>query len=103
MPRLVKYWRAVAVALLPLALYFIPRESFFEHTHTLCLVHWFTGEECWGCGMSRALMSLMYLDFESAWAYHRGVVVVAPVLAWLWLKWIVRLVRRADEACAMEK
>ena len=103
MPRLVKYWRAVAVALLPLALYFIPRESFFEHTHTLCLVHCFTGEECWGCGMSRALLSLMYLDFESAWAYHRGVVVVAPVLAWLWVKWIVRLVCRADKACAKEK
>ena len=93
MPRLVKYRRAVAVALLPLALYFIPRESFFEHTHTLCLVHCLTGEECWGCGMSRALLSLMYLDFESAWAYHRGVVVVVPVLAWLWLKWIYRLTK----------
>lgn len=96
MPRLVKYWRAIAVALLPLALYFIPRESFMTHTHTLCLVHNLTGEECWGCGMSRALMSLLYLDFESAWAYHRGVVVVAPILLWLWVKWIYRLVKQIN-------
>ena len=93
MPRLVKYWRAVAVALLPLALYFIPRESFFTHQHTLCLVHNLTGAECWGCGMARALMSLMYLDFDAAWDFHRGVVVVAPVLAWLWVKWIYRLTK----------
>lgn len=100
MKNVLKYWRAVAVVLLPLALYFIPRESFFEHTHTLCLVHWFTGEECWGCGMTRALVSLLYLDFDAAWAYHRGVVVVAPVLAWLWVKWIYNEVRRAAGRCA---
>ena len=93
MPHLVKYWRAAAVALLPLALYFIPRESFFTHQHTLCLVHNLTGAECWGCGMARALMSLMYLDFDAAWDFHRGVVVVAPVLAWLWVKWIYRLTK----------
>ena len=94
MPHLVKYWRAAAVALLPLALYFIPRENFFTHHHTLCLVHNLTGKECWGCGMARALMSLMYLDFDAAWDFHRGVVVVAPLLAWLWAKWIIKEVRR---------
>ena len=91
-----KYWRAVAVALLPLALYFIPRESFFEHTHTLCLVHWFTGEECWGCGMTRALASVAYLDFEAAWGYNRAVVVVAPLLLYIWLKWILCLINDAN-------
>ena len=96
MPHFVKYWRAAAVALLPLALYFIPRESFFTHQHTLCLVHNLTGAECWGCGMARALMSLMYLDFDAAWDYHRGVVVVAPLLAWLWVKWIIEEVRRIE-------
>lgn len=96
MTHVVKYWRAIAVALLPLALYFIPRESFFEHTHTLCLVHNLTGEECWGCGMSRALLSVMYFDFEAAWNYHRGVVVVAPILVWLWMKWIVKEVQREN-------
>ena len=95
-----KYWRAIAVVLLPLALYFIPRESLFEHTHTLCLVHNLTGEECWGCGMTRALVSLLYLDFDAAWAYHRGVVVVAPLLVWIWAKWIYNEVRRASGRCA---
>ena len=100
MKNVLKYWRAIAVVLLPLALYFIPRESFFEHTHTLCLVHNLTGEECWGCGMTRALVSLLYLDFDAAWAYHRGVVVVAPLLVWIWAKWIYNEVRRAAGRCA---
>ena len=100
MKNVLKYWRAIAVVLLPLALYFIPRESLFEHTHTLCLVHNLTGEECWGCGMTRALVSLLYLDFDAAWAYHRGVVVVAPLLVWIWAKWIYNEVRRASGRCA---
>jgi hypothetical protein len=40
--------------------------------------------------MTRALASVLYLDFESAWGYHRGVVVVAPLLVWLWVKWIYK-------------
>lgn len=97
-----KYWRAVAVALLPFALYFIPRDTIFDHTHTLCLVHCLTGEECWGCGMTRALVSLIYFDFDAAWAFHRGVVVVAPLLAWIWVRWIISEVRRVAVSCTNE-
>ena len=93
-----KYWRVVAVAMLPLTLYLIPRDNFFAHQHTLCLFHNLFGKECWGCGMSRALLSLMYLDFDTAWDYHRGVVVVAPLLVWQWGKWIVREVRRVKSS-----
>lgn len=98
-----KYWRAIVVALLPWVLYFIPRDSFFEHQHTLCLFDNLLGRECWGCGMSRALLSLMYLDFEAAWNYHHGIIVVAPVLVWLWGKRIVWEVRRVKASCADEK
>ena len=87
-----KRWRAVAVALLPLLIYLVP-ERWIMQGHTLCLVHNLLGVECWGCGMTRALYSVAHLDFAAAWAYHRGVVVVAPVLAWLWVKWIYRLTK----------
>lgn len=91
------------VALLPLCLYLLPREWFFDEGHTVCLWHNLTGNDCWGCGMTRALVSVAYFDFAAAWEYHKAVVIVAPLLLWVWAKWILRLVRSAksvnNESC----
>ncbi len=46
--------------------------------------------------MTRALVSMAYLDFGGAWQYNRAVVVVAPLLVYVWVRWIVRLVREAS-------
>ena len=91
-----KYWRAITVGLLPAFVYLIPLEWLFDEGHTLCLFHNLTGLECWGCGMTRALASVAYLDFEAAWGYNRAVVVVAPLLLYIWLKWILRLINDAN-------
>ena len=90
-----KYWRAITVGLLPAFVYFAPREWLFDEGHTLCLFRNVTGQECWGCGMTRALASLAYLDFQAAWEYNRLVVVVAPLLLYIWVKWIMRLINAA--------
>jgi hypothetical protein len=45
--------------------------------------------------MTRALTSLAYLDFQAAWEYNRFVVVVAPLLLYIWVKWIMRLINAA--------
>jgi hypothetical protein len=90
-----KYWRAITVGLLPAFVYLVPREWLFDEGHTLCLFRNVTGQECWGCGMTRALTSLAYLDFQAAWEYNRFVVVVAPLLLYIWVKWIMRLINAA--------
>ena len=89
-----KYWRAAVVALAPLCIYVIPKEWLFGESHTLCLFHNLTGRDCWGCGMTRAMASVAYLDFEAAWDYNRAVVVVAPLLVWLWGKWVWQLAKK---------
>lgn len=93
---MLRYWRAAVVALLPLAVYLLPREWIFSGEHPLCLIRNITGHECPGCGMTRALASLAYMDPVGAWHYNRAVVVVAPLLAYVWVRWIVRLVREAS-------
>lgn len=95
MTRILRYWRAAAVAAAPFAVYLVPRGWIFSEGHPLCLFRNITGHECPGCGMTRALASLAYLDPVGAWHYNRAVVVVAPLLAWLWIRWIVRLSRDA--------
>ena len=89
-----KYWRVITVGLLPAFVYLVPREWLFDEGHTLCLFRNVTGQECWGCGMTRALASLAYLDFQAAWEYNRFVV-VAPLLLYIWVKWIMRLINAA--------
>ena len=84
------------MAIAPLVVYLVPREWLFDEGHTVCLWHNLTGHDCWGCGMTRALASVCYFDFAAAWHYHKAVIVVAPLLVWLWAKWLVRLWRAAN-------
>ena len=85
-----KRWRAVAVALLPLLIYLVP-ERWIMQGHTLCLVQNLFGVECWGCGMTRALYSVAHLDFAEAWEFNHLVVVVAPLMVYIWIMWLMQL------------
>lgn len=56
------------------------------HGRSVCLFRNLFGTECYGCGMTRALFSLLHLDFAGAWHYHRMVFIVAPLLCYLYIK-----------------
>ncbi len=60
-------------------LYFIS-ESFLLNSPTLCLHHYLFGFGCPGCGMTRALHSLLHLDFGSAYEFNLAVFVLFPLL-----------------------
>lgn len=79
-----KYLRIACWVLLPLAVYLIPQEWIFSEGHTLCLFKNITGHECYGCGITRAMVCLMHFDFAGAYHYHRAVFIIAPVLFYLW-------------------
>ena len=54
-----------------------------------CLVKYFTGVSCPGCGMTRACLSALRFDFESAFYYHPLWIVMPPLavlLIFLWAK-----------------
>lgn len=53
---------------------------------TLCLFKNVFGVECLGCGMTRAIASLLHADAAAALAYNKLVVVVFPLLCALLLK-----------------
>lgn len=65
------------------ALLVLPAD-FFDHGPAICLSRVLLDTECPGCGMTRAAMHALHLDFSAAWSYNRLVVVVLPLLAWLW-------------------
>ncbi|OUJ75398.1 hypothetical protein BXP70_05130 [Hymenobacter crusticola] len=39
---------------------------------------------CLGCGMARACMHALHFDWQQAWKYNPLVVIVLPMLTWLW-------------------
>lgn len=59
-----------------------------------CPIHYLTGIACPGCGMTRAMLSLLRLDLEAAVTYHPLSVAVLPVAA-LWVWFGVKRWRRA--------
>ncbi|MFM8492492.1 MAG: DUF2752 domain-containing protein [Bacteroidota bacterium] len=60
--------------------------NFFDSGQSVCLSVLIFDIECYGCGMTRALMHLIHFDFSTAWAYNKLSVVVLPGLLWLWLQ-----------------
>ena len=74
--------------LLLILLYNLPLET----GRSLCVFKAITGKECYNCGMTRAFLSIIHLNFEQAYNYNWRVVFVFPctVLVYLyeWSKFI---------------
>lgn len=68
----------------PLLLLILPKD-FFDTGLTICIHKNLFDFDCPGCGLTRALMHLLHLDFISAWSFSPIAFVVAPILAMLWL------------------
>jgi len=60
-------------------LFFIP-DSFFSQSPILCLHRQLFGFDCPGCGMTRALHSLLHLRFSTAFQFNFAVFTLLPVL-----------------------
>jgi len=87
--------RAITIATLigiPVAFAMVPVDQ-VSAGPTLCLHKRFTGNDCMGCGMTRAFSALLHGDLWRAWDFNRGVIVVAPLIAWLWFRELLRHVR----------
>ena len=78
--------------LLLTVLYYIPITS--EELNSICIFKRITGHECWNCGMTRAFLSILHLDFKMAYQYNSKVVIVFPltigIYAYSWYKYIFR-------------
>ncbi|MEZ4919542.1 MAG: DUF2752 domain-containing protein [Saprospiraceae bacterium] len=71
----------------PIVALLLPKD-YFNEGEALCPSMRFFNIECYGCGMTRAMQHLSHLDFESAAYYNPLSFIVAPILAFLWVKWL---------------
>lgn len=78
----------IAVVLVPILFYFIPLE-YLDHERSFCVFKNITGKECYGCGITKAIISVIQFKWTLAFRYNRLVIIVFPCLFILWIK-IVR-------------
>ena len=79
----------VAGVMLPLLLMIVPTAR-LEKYPSICLFKNITGVDCIGCGMTRAISSLLHGNAQMAYRYNRLVVIVFPLLGYSWLNFLFR-------------
>ncbi len=79
--------------LLPLAFILIPT-SWFEGRRSICLIRNVFGIKCPGCGMTRAILCVFHGNFKGAFRYNKLVVIVFPLLSYVWLRGFTTAYRR---------
>jgi hypothetical protein len=78
------------ILLIPVILYLIPLE-WLKEQHSICIYKNLTGHECYGCGMTRAILSAIHFKFANAFQYNKLYLIVLPLLIYLWAKKLVNL------------
>jgi len=79
-----------ALLLLPFLLSMFSLDE-LEGKRSICLFKNVFGIECYGCGITKAVISSIQLNFTRAFKYNKLIVVVLPLIVYLWVKEIVKL------------
>ncbi|CEN43403.1 conserved hypothetical protein [Capnocytophaga canis] len=79
------YLKNGVVVTTPIVLMFLPAD-YFDRGQSVCLSKTLAGIECWGCGLTRAIMHFIHFEFEEAWMFNKLVVIVVPLLFVVWVR-----------------
>jgi hypothetical protein len=74
----------VFLIVLPLPFFILPA-NYFDTGESLCLSKLLLHQECYGCGITRAIQHAIHFDFISAWRFNKLVALVLPILLFLWI------------------
>ena len=75
----------------PILLYMVPLD-WLNKQNTICLVKNIFGSNCFGCGITRAVISGIQLDFNKSFEYNKMVIIVLPMLIYVWYTRIKKLI-----------
>jgi hypothetical protein len=84
-----KYWHYVRITLwiiMPVILLVLPAD-FFDQGQSICLSILLLNQECYACGLTRALMHLIHFEFAEAYYFNILAFIVFPLLAYQWALW----------------
>lgn len=74
---------------IPILLLLLPA-SFFDEGQSVCLSVLLLDIECYGCGMTRAIMHIIHFDFSTAWTYNKIAFIVFPIMVYLYVEFFLK-------------
>ena len=77
------------IVITPVVLILLPADA-LDHGRAMCISRVFFDFECFACGISRACMPLIHLDFEGAFEFNMASFIVLPLLIILWIQWFFK-------------
>jgi len=81
--KLIQYIKLILLILIPITLLILPA-NFFDDGKSVCLSVMLLDIECYGCGITRAIMHLIHFDLEEALYYNTLSFIVLPLLIFTW-------------------
>lgn len=84
----IKLFFRLFVVSIPLFLFLIPESIMMDIGSHLCIIKNMTGHACPGCGTTRAIWSVLHFRFVDAWNFNHGIIIVFPLLVFLWFRYI---------------
>ncbi|MDR1792548.1 MAG: DUF2752 domain-containing protein [Bacteroidales bacterium] len=85
-----KICKLCGLILLPFLLSLVSLDK-LDGKHSICLIKNLFGVECWGCGITKAVIAAVQLDFVRAFQYNKLIIIVMPLLVYLWIKQFIKL------------
>jgi hypothetical protein len=85
----IKVKTLVVGILIPLMLFLIPT-ALLDKYPAICIIKNISGIDCLGCGMTRAISSIFHGNLETAIHYNQLVIIVFPLLVYIWSIFIIR-------------
>ena len=64
------------------------------HDNKFCLFKFIFGVNCPGCGMGHAVCALLKGNFLEALNYNPLVLIVLPILIYVWLKYVYKIFKK---------
>lgn len=94
--RFLVYFRLLLYVLVPLILIILPAD-YFDKGESICISKTLFDIECYACGITRAIMHLIHLEFVDAYYFNPLSFIVFPLLAVLWSIWFYKDLKFAYE------
>lgn len=82
-------WIALVLMIaFPIFLWLVPAGQFDDTGVVLCPSRFLFDVECFGCGITRAVLHFHHFNFDEAFYHNAFIAIVYPGLVFIWFLWM---------------
>lgn len=91
--RCIIFFKIAGVVAIPAVLFFIPL-GWLSAQPSICIYKCITGHECFGCGITRAVLLVLHFQYNRALELNKLIIIVFPILSMVWIKNTIKMVAK---------